>query len=121
MPPRVKPLLLALFLASASTMAVAQMSPFGTSGFTMDQSDIESMSSAAQPIYQSPPPANGSQYEWSNPKTGSSGTMTLLESREYQGLPCRKIQYNFKIKNVATDFSFVQERCQVASGEWKTL
>ena len=102
-------------------MATAQMSPFGTSGFTMDQRDIDMMAETARPIYQTPPPADGTKYEWENPVTGNSGTMTLLESREYQGLPCRKIQYSFKIKNVSTDFSFVQERCQVASGEWKTL
>jgi len=79
------------------------------------------MSAAARPIYETPPPANGTQYEWSNSATGNSGTITLLDSREHQGMPCRRIRYDFSIRNVSTNFSFVQERCQVASGEWRTL
>ncbi len=121
MPAKVFSLILAVALLGFTSIAAAQMNPFGTSGFTIDDSDLAHMAEAAAPIYNEPPPAPGTKADWSNPDTGNSGTITLIEAFEHQGLPCRKIHYSFKIKNVSTDFSFVQDRCRVESGEWKTL
>ncbi len=118
---RVQSLLFAVLVLSVPSLAAAQMSPFGLSGFTIDQADIDLIAKVAAPIYADPPPANGTSYEWNNAQSGNSGTITLLESGSYKDLPCRKIHYTFKIKNVATDFSFTQERCRVESGEWKSL
>ncbi|MEQ8653513.1 MAG: RT0821/Lpp0805 family surface protein [Kiloniellales bacterium] len=118
---KVKFLILALAVLSFSSLAAAQMNPFGTSGFTIDDADLEAMSTASAPIYANPAPPAGTKAEWSNPTSGNSGTVTLVEAFEHQGLPCRKLHYTFKIKDVATDFSFIQDRCQVKSGQWKTL
>lgn len=118
---KVKFLVVALVLLSFSSLAAAQMNPFGQSGFTIDDGDLQAMSSVSGPLYADPPPAAGTKVDWDNPQSGNSGTITLIEAFEHQGLPCRKIHYTFKIKNVATDFSFVQDRCQVESGQWKTL
>ncbi len=118
---KVKFLVIALIVLSFSGLATAQMNPFGQSGFTIDDNDLQAMSAVSAPLYADPPPPPGTQAEWSNPDSGNSGTITLVEAFEHQDLPCRKIHYTFKIKNVSTDFSFVQDRCQVASGEWKTL
>ncbi len=63
-----------------------------------------------------PPP--GTEASWDNP---NSGNVTLIEAFEYKGLPCHKIHYTFKIKDIVTDFSFVQDRCKLENGERKAL
>ncbi len=118
---KVKFFVVALVVLSFSSLAAAQMNPFGQSGFTIDDADLQAMSTVSAPLYADPPPAAGTKVEWSNPDSGNSGIVTLVEAFEHQGLPCRKLHYSFKIKNVSTDFSFIQDRCQVKSGDWKTL
>ncbi|MEO1194048.1 MAG: RT0821/Lpp0805 family surface protein [Pseudomonadota bacterium] len=121
MRPRLKALTTALVLLTFSSAALAQMSPFGLSGFELKEKDIQLITQATAPFYADPPPANGTTASWDNPETGNRGTATLVSAAPHQGLPCRKIQHEIHVKNVDTVFTFVNDRCQVADGEWKAL
>ncbi|GAB5471244.1 MAG: hypothetical protein Kilf2KO_42740 [Rhodospirillales bacterium] len=112
---------LVLAFLSLSGLALAQMSPFGLSGFTLDEKDIQIITAKVAPFYADPPPANGTTVDWDNPESGNHGTATLVNAESHQGMPCRKIQHEIHVKNVATLFTFVNDRCQVANGEWKAL
>lgn len=119
---RIHRLVLALGLAAVTLGgAAAQMSPFGLSGFTLTDEDLRIIGEQAQPLYAFPPPPNGSSEKWNNPTSGNSGTMTLLESFEYEGLPCRKVQHEIKVKGVSTRFTYTLDRCRLENGQWKGL
>ncbi len=113
--------LTAVVLLVSSSIAVAQMNPFGLSGFTLDQGDIDIITKAVEPFYEEPPPAAGTSVTWENDASGSRGTATLMKVYEINDMPCRRIRHDIRVKNVSTLFTFTVDRCQVADGSWKAL
>jgi surface antigen len=109
-----------LVLASAAVTALAQNSPFGRSDtMDFDNEDLAAINGAASKIGQ-PNSKVGQTENWQNPKTGRSGSISLLQTFERYGLPCQKRRYTVDstVKNPGS--SYVMDFCRLPSGEWKT-
>src|SRR4051794_22363924 len=77
------------------TAAFAQINPFGRSGsggLTAD--DLELLEAAASKLYTADNPRVGATESWTNPNTGDTGTVSLIEVFEKDGMPCRKLRHN---------------------------
>lgn len=99
----------------------AQLNPFTRAGFELSQEDIDLMTAAAKKLYIDESVAVGTVETWSNPESENTGSVQLIGTFEHQGLPCRRLQHDIKIKDVADPFRYIFDRCKVASGEWKLL
>jgi surface antigen len=58
---------------------------------------------------------------WSNPKSGNSGSVKILDTFEYQGLPCRTIEHIVKIRRQADPKKVVLKTCRDTDGAWKLI
>lgn len=101
--------------------AVAQVNPFGRSGFSLSDSDVAKLEEATKPFFNDATVPLGTTRAWSNPDSGNGGTAVLVSRFEYKKLPCRRIQHDIKLAKVADPYHFVIDRCQVADGSWKFL
>jgi hypothetical protein len=109
-----------LVLASAAVTALAQNSPFGRSDtMNLDNDDLAAISGAASKIGQ-PNSTVGQTENWQNPKTGRSGSISLLQTFERYGLPCQKRRYTVDKTVKDPGSSYVMDFCRLPSGEWKT-
>jgi surface antigen len=99
----------------------AQLNPFTRAGFELSPEDIEMLRDAAQRLYIDESVAVGTVETWSNPKSGNTGSVQLIGTFEHKGLPCRRLQHDIKVKDVANPFRYIFDRCKVPSGEWKLL
>ncbi|MEO3430950.1 hypothetical protein AAFN88_19000 [Pelagibius sp. CAU 1746] len=114
-------------LAAAVVLAVlgapvqAQLNPFTRAGFELSPEDIEIVRGTAEKLYSDESVPVGTVETWSNPKSGNTGSVQLIGIFEHKGLPCRRLQHDIKIKNVADPFRYIFDRCKVPSGEWKLL
>ena len=109
------------FVALASVGADAQVNPFARSGFELTPQDVELVKAAAQKLYLGETAAVGTVETWSNEKSGSGGTVELVGTFSYKGLPCRRLQHDITVAKVADPFRFIIDRCKLPSGEWKIL
>ena len=116
-----KATLVAIFACMLWAPSALALNPFEKSTFDLDQSDLEAIQAATQPYFDDDTVAPGTVREWSNAETGNSGTATLLERFEHDGMPCRRIQHDITIEDVADKFRYIIDRCQVADGSWKLL
>lgn len=110
--------LIVLAVMSPSTYAA---DPFRGSGFQLDESDLELVQAAAEKLYLSDGVAVGAVEQWSNPETGSRGTVELTRIFEYKSLPCRRLQHDIDLKRYKDPYRFTLDRCRVADGAWKIL
>jgi surface antigen len=97
----------------------AQISPFRSSRTHLRGDDQTLMNSAASQLYQQDTVADGAADHWSNPKTGNSGTVTVLQSFEKEGMACRKVRYVIRLRGVTGQRVYTLNWCKTASGEWK--
>jgi surface antigen len=58
---------------------------------------------------------------WSNPKSGNSGSVRILDTFEYQGLPCRTVEHTVKIRRQADPKQIVLKTCRDKDGAWKLI
>ena len=58
---------------------------------------------------------------WSNPKSGNSGSVKILDTFEYQGLPCRTTEHIVKIRRQADPKKVVLKTCRDTDGVWKLI
>lgn len=107
-----------IVLATAGPQAYAA-DPFKGSGFQLDDSDLALLKTAAGKLYLTDGVEVGAVEEWSNPETGSHGTVKLIRKHEYKGLPCRRLQHDIELKRVTDPYRFTVDRCRIANGEWK--
>ena len=98
----------------------AQVNPFGDS-LDLKDSDIAMLQAAASALFQDDKAAIGQTKSWSNPKTGNSGTVSLLELFEHAGMPCKRLQHSIKQKGRADQIIYQFARCRVGDGSWKLL
>ena len=120
----IRAILLAAFVLAASATAsllVHAADPFRGSGFQLDEDDLALLKTAAEKLYLTDGVEVGAVEEWTNPETGSHGTVKLIRKHEYKGLPCRRLQHDIELKRVSDPFRFTVDRCKVADGEWKIL
>jgi hypothetical protein len=59
----------------------------------------------------------GAVEKWTNPESGNSGTSTLVEKSESDGVPCRRVRHDLSVKGFADPRSI--EALQVSKREWK--
>lgn len=97
--------LLAANLLFARDMPIAQM----------NDADLSIMSSAIEETLGSV--ADGDTREWSNPETGSGGTLRPLSTSEHDGTQCRRLE----VSNHARGRSArsVLDYCRQADGSWR--
>jgi surface antigen len=109
-------LLLALPVA-----AQAQTNPFRSSriGTGLTNEDRVAMGAAGRRLYDQPTVADGASDQWSNPKSGNSGTITVLQSVEKSGMTCRNMRYVIHLAKRTGSRTYTVNWCKTASGEWK--
>lgn len=108
----------ALAWISVNGPAAAQVNPFGRD-IEMSRDDMRRLGEAESRLYVQEPPAVGSTETWSNPKTGRSGTVTLIDSFERNGMPCRKLRHDINPRRHQPSYQFVIDRCRLPDGSWK--
>ena len=101
--------------------ARAQLNPFTSAGLELSQEDLDLLGAAAEKLYLDESVPVGTVERWSNPASGNAGTVKLLGTFEHQGLPCRRLQHDITVKNVADPFRMTADRCKTADGAWKAL
>ena len=111
----------AILTGLAGLPAQAQLNPFTRSGFELSQEDIDMLKAAAEKLYLGETAPVGKAEHWANVATGNSGTVQLIGLFDHQGLPCRRLQHDITIKNVADPYRFIVDRCKAADGSWKQL
>lgn len=114
------PIILALWLI-LSLPAAAQLNSFTRGGLELTSEDWAMLETAAARLYEPEEPQVGAVENWSNAESGNQGRIELLQTGEYQGMPCRKLQHEIKVKNVADPFRFTVDRCRTPEGAWKVL
>lgn len=96
--------------------ALAQINPFDDT-LNLKQSDLEMIQHAARQGLDGKDV--GTVVEWSNPKTGNKGTVTLLRSFEYDGHQCREVQHLVDPKGGSFIQRYVNTICKQTDGTWK--
>ena len=110
-------------LATGAPVFAQGISPFGRYSATehITTEDRRIMESLSAKLYQADNPQIGATEHWSNPKSGNSGTVSLIEVFEKDGMPCRKMRHRITIKGMKDPMIFVFNRCRLQSGEWKVM
>jgi surface antigen len=112
------PILAALVLAAwggAGSLAEAQViNPFSRSSLELSAEDDALMREAIRGVLESGK-ADTSE-SWTNPKTGLSGTATLLRVFDRDGAPCGEVEHTFQNPGGAR---YVLPFCRVPDGKWK--
>jgi surface antigen len=101
--------------------ALAQLNPFTRAGFDLTEQDVVLLQESSEKLYIDESVPVGTVETWSNADSGNTGSVQLVGAFEHKGLPCRRLQHDIKIKNVADPFRYIVDRCKIPSGEWKTL
>ena len=112
-------LVLTVGLLWAQTTA-AQINPFGDS-LNLKDSDIAMLQAAASALFQDDKAPIGRTESWSNPKTGNSGEVSLLQRFDHAGMPCKRLQHSIKQKGRADLVIYQFARCRTGDGSWKML
>ncbi len=61
---------------------------------------------------------NGSTH-WSNPKTGTSGTLTLVRGFDRGGMACHEMKYRFNFVRPTRHRNYTLDWCRDPAGEWR--
>ncbi len=110
----------AVFVMGGASFSHA-INPFGDSGFELSETDIDKLEAAAKKLYLAESVEVGTVETWNNAETGNSGTVTLTRKHAYKDLPCRRLQHDIRVKDIADSFRFVLDRCKTSDGSWKLL
>jgi len=110
----------ALWLA-AGLPAVAQLNPMTQGGLDLTAEDWQLAEAAAAKLYLTEDKPIGSTETWANAQSGNHGTIELIQTGERQGMPCRRLQHDIRVKDVADPFRFTVDRCKTPEGDWKAL
>ncbi len=103
--------------------AQAQVNPFRSSrvGSGLNQDDLKALGAASQRLYTEGGVADGASDTWSNPKSGNSGTVTVLGSFQRQGNACRKLRYDIRLRQRKGARSYTLSWCHMPDGSWKVI
>lgn len=118
-PALLAPLCVCLTLGTA--IAYAQVNPFRSSriGSGLDQEDLRLMSEASAQLYNQQNPSPGTTTDWSNPKSGDSGKITLMENLTKSGMQCRRMKYDIRLQKRTGPRVYTVDWCKTKSGAWK--
>jgi surface antigen len=112
----IRVLLLLFVLNFLAEISVAMQPGWATAFPSLSEGDIEIMKETARVKMTDKP--KGTILKWENPKSGSSGTITLLRLFEHQGLQCRALKHLIKPRH-DVPWTIRNEICLDANGEWK--
>jgi hypothetical protein len=99
--------------------ALAQWRYLFPSGFSLTEADLLAQRDAARRLLHAEPPPVGRSEEWSNPRSGARGTVTLLGASELRGMPCRRVRFQVATPRAREPFDMTYTLCRVADGSWK--
>ncbi|HEX3348504.1 MAG TPA: hypothetical protein VHS58_10445 [Acetobacteraceae bacterium] len=105
----------------AGATAHAQVWPLNIRQSRLPLPDLSSAGEASKPLYQSPDAKPGQTATWTTPENGDSGTATLVEALRMQGMPCRKIRYDFVTGPSKAKRTYTVNWCHTDAGEWRIL
>lgn len=101
--------------AGLPPLAGAQViNPFSRDSLELDTEDDALMRDAIRSVLESGKP--GTAKSWTNPKTGISGTATLLRVFDKGGAPCGEVEHVFA---ESKGKRYVLPFCRVPDGKWK--
>lgn len=107
---------------AAMPMTARALSDTGTRlGLGLTKADSAAVVAAAQGLYQRDDIPVGAAAAWNNPKSRNHGTVKVLEVFTKDGMPCRKMQYDFFLYKRAGDRSYAETFCRTPEGAWKIL
>ena len=103
--------------------AQAQINPFRSSriGSGLSQQDLRDLGDASRRLYTQDSVANGASDTWSNPKSGNSGTITVVDSYQRQGNACHKLRYDMRLKLRSGVRTYTLSWCHMPDGSWKII
>jgi surface antigen len=104
-------LLLPFTAAAAIDVRYLKETPIGK----FSKEDLATMQATVTKALNEAP--DGTLVEWSNPKTGSSGTVKPLDTFQQKGLKCRRTEVTNRYKTLLGGATLVA--CEVKKGEWK--
>jgi surface antigen len=125
--PRCRSGLAALVVATALSIVLpcsveAQLMPLMKTyaGPGLSKDDLNRLRAASSRLYEGR--SIGTVERWRNPDTGNSGSVTLARSFEFNGMPCRSLDYSIRYaKSPATPGRYSLSWCKTSTGEWKTV
>lgn len=104
---------------TAGLPAAAQLNPLVEGGLDLTAEDWELLEAAATRLYATEGQPIGAAETWSNDQSGNSGRIELVQTGEYQGMPCRRLKHDIRVKDVGDPFHFIVDRCRTPDGAWK--
>jgi surface antigen len=107
-------------LLSASVAAWAQISPFGRTAAGLSKEDWVALHAARDKALEGAA-AVGTKQAWSNPKSGNSGTIDIIDTLALDGMDCRSVRYDFSLKMKASNTTYLVHECKTGDGSWKLL
>jgi len=110
-----------LYVVTQPVIANGQLNPFYNqeAGPSLHDDDWALMHAAAARLYRQEQVADGAATRWSNPKTGDSGAVTVLQSFEENGMACRRVRYNIELCSSPGPYPYTLNWCRTASRKWK--
>ena len=119
--PRVPTMLLFSGLALSAVPTQAQVNPFrGSTGAGLSSADFRMQEDAGRRLVSHGSPANGATENWSNPKTGASGTVTVESTFHKKGMLCRKVNFASKTAAQQDAITTVIDWCRTSHG-WRIV
>jgi surface antigen len=98
--------------------AHALLDVFGTFSNNLTLEDIAMMKETSAKLYTNDQLPISTTKPWANPKSGNSGTVTLIRRYEYKGMKCRTIRHSIREKSRDHSRTLRFDRCKTPSGEW---
>ena len=112
----------ALLLGIAVQQAKAQMNPFRSSrNATISEEDNRLMFDSIDRLNKTSPLHVGQSEQWSNPKTGTSGSSTVQRIYRSHGMACHLLRHHIVVQKREPGRTYNINWCQTASGEWKSV
>jgi len=90
------------------------INPFAKDSLKLDDEDKAMMREAMRSVLESGKAATTKS--WTNPKTGVSGTATLLRAYDENGMSCGEVEHAFTKPNTNR---YILPFCKTPDGKWK--
>ena len=117
--PRALLALLFLCLSLSPASLQAAVNPLRNVRTGLNSADLRAMNAAAARLYQQDTVSDGATTKWSNPRSGNSGSVTVLQSFTKSDMPCRELRYDIHLHARRGMRSYTVNWCKTASGVWK--
>ncbi len=119
-----RPTTMLLFTGIALSPAItaqAQVNPFrSSSGAGMTAEDSRMQNTAARRLVANSNPHDGATEDWKNPRTGASGTITVVNSFQKGDMLCRKVEFASETRNSQNPRKTQLDWCKTPQG-WKIV